>query len=714
MVKTIVVEDRIIGEGQPVFIIAEAGINHDGKFEQAIELIDIAVEAGCDAVKFQLFKAKEMYVSNPGQYKTANGTMELIYDLVKAMELPVEWLPKLIKYCKERHILFLSTTCDNSSTQILEQLGVKAFKIASYDITNLPLLSFTARTKKPIIFSTAGSKLAEVEEAYHSILAENNNQIVIMHCVAQYPTPAEENNLNIITTYNYAFPNAIIGFSDHSLHPIEAPTAAVALGAKVIEKHFTIDKTLPGADHSFALEPAELKQMVQSIRETEKKITAGEHITIPSILLGSSERKLHAGEEYVQRFAYRCITAIKDIKKGEILSSDNIAVLRPGEQARGLEPKYYTLLLEKKAAATNDIKINSSLQWDDILAGPKISIIIRAFNSAEFIQKALASVINQSFSQWEIIIVDDGSNDNLVETIQKFLTNSKISLVKQKNLGAIKAANLGAAKARGKHILFLDADDILEERALENLHRAVQDRDYSYGDYYEERDGDKTLISTATNIFNCTLGGILFSRDLFLKLGSLSEELLFPEYDLLIKLERDYCGIHVPGAVFTYVRHNRSMTAQLDYEHKAKKQLQEYYPHFDIKRIRNYEKLQQPIFDEKGMTQWHWIVKHHHNLELGENTEIGSFVLIDAYRGVVIEDNVKIGFGAVILSYSSIDQKSGLVTLKKGCSIGANSVIMPGVTISENSIVGAQSLVTKNIPPGEIWFGSPAKFHKKI
>jgi sialic acid synthase SpsE/spore coat polysaccharide biosynthesis protein SpsF (cytidylyltransferase family) len=367
-IKTIKISNREIGEHQPTFIIAEAGINHDGKLDQALKLIEVAADAGCDAVKFQLFSAQEMYISDPGEYQTAKGKMELIYDLVKSMELPVAWLPKIMEHCRQRKIDFICTTCDTASTDILAQHNIPAFKMASYDITHLPLITYTAAKKKPMIFSTAASYLGEVEEAYNTIRAQGNESVVIMHCVGKYPAPLSDSNLNIITTLRHAFPEAIIGFSDHSTDPTITPTAAVALGAKVIEKHFTIDKTLPGADHSFALEPHELKAMVKAIRKTEEDLAAGKKQSIDATVLGSSERKTYPTEEYVRNFAYRSVAARKDIKKGELLTPANIGVLRPGAQGRGLEPKYYTLFVDKRAHAARDIKRDHGIQWEDVLA----------------------------------------------------------------------------------------------------------------------------------------------------------------------------------------------------------------------------------------------------------------------------------------------------------------------------------------------------------
>lgn len=236
--------DRKVGDGAPVFIIAEAGINHDGKLDQALALIDVAKEAGADAVKFQMFQADRMYQKEPGLYETAKGEEVSIFSLVEQMELPPEWLPALLTRCEEKGLMFLSTVCDEESADLLNQTDPPAFKLASYEINHLPLLRHTASFQKPIIFSTAGATIADVHEAYEAITSEQNHQVAIMHCVAKYPAPRAYTNLRVLQTLASAFPEAVIGFSDHSEHPTEAPVAAVKLGAAMIEKHFTVDKTL--------------------------------------------------------------------------------------------------------------------------------------------------------------------------------------------------------------------------------------------------------------------------------------------------------------------------------------------------------------------------------------------------------------------------------------------------------------------------------------
>ncbi|UCD03761.1 MAG: N-acetylneuraminate synthase family protein [Candidatus Woesearchaeota archaeon] len=356
--------NRLVGEDQPVFVIAEAGINHDGKYNQALKMIDAATEAGVDAVKFQLFKAKKMYHKEAGDYTTAKGEKKSIYNLMEEVEVSESWIPKLMSYCKKKDVIFICTACDEKSADTLANNDIDAIKMASFAITHIPLLKHCARKQKPIIFSTGCALLREVEEAYHTIRNEGNNKTVMMHCIGKYPAPLEVTNARVIQTLKSAFPEAIIGFSDHSEDPVKAPTAAVAMGARVIEKHFTLDKTLPGADHSFALNPKQLKQMVEAIREAERKLADNERMGIDEILLGSGEKKVYPVEEYVRKFAYRGIFTIKDIKKGDMLTKENIDVLRPGEKDNGLHPRYYEFLLNKKVKVTKDIKANTGLTWD--------------------------------------------------------------------------------------------------------------------------------------------------------------------------------------------------------------------------------------------------------------------------------------------------------------------------------------------------------------
>lgn len=359
--------DSRVGADSPCFIIAEIGINFDGKYEQALQLIDVAAEAGCNAVKFQLFRAERMYAKNAGIYKTANGKKRDIIDIVKEGELPPSWIPKLKAYANKKALEFFSTVCDEKSADILAKAKVDAFKFASYEITHLPLFRYVAKFKKPIIFSTGGATMREVAQTMEVLAEQHHKHILINHCVGQYPPTVQSMNLNIIHTLRWAFPQAVIGFSDNGADPaLQVGRAAVALGAKAYEVHITLDRNLPGPDHSFALNPKELAATVKLIRKTEKEMKEGRTLVIDPRLLGSSERTIYPGEQYIREFAYRCLFATKPIKQGAKFSKANMAVLRPGSHNRGLEPMYYDLLL-KGFRASRAIKEYKSITWEDIL-----------------------------------------------------------------------------------------------------------------------------------------------------------------------------------------------------------------------------------------------------------------------------------------------------------------------------------------------------------
>jgi sialic acid synthase SpsE len=357
---------RAVGDNHPALIIAEAGINHDGHLARAIQLIDRAADAGADAVKFQLFRPDRMYAPAPSLYTTARGDRRPIEAIIRSAAMPVDWIPQLIARCRERGVLFLSSVCDEDSARALRRFRPVAYKIASYELNHLPLLRQIASWGKPILLSTAGARLSEVEEAFRTVAENGAGPLALMHCVASYPAPPEASRLAILGTLKRAFPEAVIGFSDHSLDPVAVPCAAVALGAKIIEKHFTIDKTLPGADHSFALSPAELTEMVRRIRNTETALRRGEKPAVASLLLGSSAKRPLKIEQSLRNFAFRGIFTTAPIRRGERLSAANLAVLRPGERLQGLHPRYWPLLTSG-VIAVRDIPAGRGLVWDDVL-----------------------------------------------------------------------------------------------------------------------------------------------------------------------------------------------------------------------------------------------------------------------------------------------------------------------------------------------------------
>ena len=259
--QKIKIGNKSVGEGEPTFIIAEAGSNHDGKLEQAKKLIDIAAESGADAVKFQTFKADKLF------NKVKN---KEIVDKLEILEVHKDWYEELLYYTDKKGLIFLSSAFDEDSADLLDSFGIAAYKVASYELTHLPLLEYIAKKNKPMILSTGMANESEVKEAVECIYSAGNRQVIILHCVSQYPAEPENVNLKSLLALKRIF-DCPIGFSDHT-ETIYAPIAAVALGATVIEKHFTLDKSLPGPDHAYALEPDELKQMVTGIREVERML----------------------------------------------------------------------------------------------------------------------------------------------------------------------------------------------------------------------------------------------------------------------------------------------------------------------------------------------------------------------------------------------------------------------------------------------------------
>ncbi len=318
------------------FIIAEAGVNHNGSIELATRLIDVAVDAGADAVKFQTFKAENIISKHAPkadyqQETTDKGESQL--EMVRKLELGEAEHKTLIEHCKEKGIMFMSAPFDLESIDLLSELGLEIMKIPSGEITNLPYLRKIGSLGKRIIMSTGMADLKEIEDALNILLQSETDRtnITILHCNTEYPTPFEDVNLSAMLTIKDAL-NVNVGYSDHTLG-IEVAIAAAALGADVIEKHFTLDKTLPGPDHKASLEPGELKAMVQAIRNIERSL--GDGIKKPS----SSEIKNIA-------VARKSIVAKKCINKGEVFTTDNITSKRPGT---GVNPMEWDNVIGKAA-----------------------------------------------------------------------------------------------------------------------------------------------------------------------------------------------------------------------------------------------------------------------------------------------------------------------------------------------------------------------------
>jgi N,N'-diacetyllegionaminate synthase len=319
---------------EKVFIIAEAGVNHNGDFNLAKKLVDIAKSAGADAVKFQTFKTENetsKFAPKAEYQKRLTADEESQFEMLKGLELSYKQFEELASYCKKKDIIFLSTAFDLESVAFLAKLDLPFWKIPSGEITNLPYIIEVAKQNRPIILSTGMCELWEVEEAVELIKKYNGQKLTLLHCNTEYPTPFEDVNLKAMVALGTLF-SCPFGYSDHSLG-LTVPIAASALGATVIEKHFTLDKTMKGPDHRASLEAAELGKMVQAVREVEMALGTGEKC------VSDSEKKNIA-------VARKSIVAKKTIKKGEIFSEENIGAKRPGT---GLSPMMWFEILGKTA-----------------------------------------------------------------------------------------------------------------------------------------------------------------------------------------------------------------------------------------------------------------------------------------------------------------------------------------------------------------------------
>jgi len=319
------------------FIIAEAGVNHNGSLELAKKMIDVAVEAGADAVKFQTFKAERVvsrYASKAEYQKEKTAKGESQFEMIKKLELDAAAHKELFQYCKVKEIQFLSSPFDLDSIDLLDKLGLKIFKIPSGEITNLPYLRKIGALKKEIILSTGMADLGEIKDALGILTRAGKRleEITVLHCNTAYPTPFEDVNLHAMLTIKTEFPGIQVGYSDHT-PGIEAPIAAVAMGATIIEKHFTLDKNMEGPDHKASLEPNELKAMVAAIRNVEKALGDGIKKPSPSDLKNKP-------------IVRKSIVATREIRKGELLTEDNLAVKRPGT---GISPMQWDEIVGQKA-----------------------------------------------------------------------------------------------------------------------------------------------------------------------------------------------------------------------------------------------------------------------------------------------------------------------------------------------------------------------------
>jgi len=339
------VGEKEIGENSSTFIIAELSANHMNDFDIAVKTIEAMAEAGADAVKFQTFTPDTITIDCDNEYfQIKQGTVwdgQVLHELYEDAYMPWDWQPKLKKIAEDLGLIVFSSPFDKTSVDFLEDMDVPAYKIASFEITDIPLIEYVASKGKPIIISTGIASLEDIELAVKTCLDVGNDKIALLKCTSSYPAPLEEINLNTIPDIKNKF-GVVVGLSDHTLGG-EVSTAAVALGAKIIEKHFILDRNMGGPDCKFSMEPNEFKQMVDSIRNIEKA-------------LGTVSYELSDKMKSNREFS-RSLFVVKDMDEGDIITEDNVRSIRPGF---GLHPKYLKEILGKKVK--KDLKKGTPLE----------------------------------------------------------------------------------------------------------------------------------------------------------------------------------------------------------------------------------------------------------------------------------------------------------------------------------------------------------------
>ena len=340
------IDGRKIGKSHPAFIVAELSANHLHKFDNAVKLIKAAKDAGADAVKLQTYTPDTITIDCDNEYfQIKQGTIwdgKTLYELYKEAYTPWEWQPELKEIAEELGLIFFSTPFDKTAVDFLEEINIPCYKIASFEITDIPLIEYVASKGKPVIISTGIATLTDIQEAVNACKRMGNSQIALLKCTSAYPAPLEEVNLKTIPDMAEKF-KIVIGLSDHTLG-ISVPVASVALGAKIIEKHFTLSRSLGGPDAAFSLEPEEFKAMVKAVREVEKA-------------LGDVCYELTEKMRKNRQFS-RSLFIINNIKAGEVFTEKNVRSIRPGY---GLHPRYLKKILGRRA--TQDIKRGTPLKW---------------------------------------------------------------------------------------------------------------------------------------------------------------------------------------------------------------------------------------------------------------------------------------------------------------------------------------------------------------
>ena len=346
------VGNKYIGRNEPTYIVAEAGVNHNNSLKRAKDLIKEAARAGADAIKFQTYKAEKLVTKTAPRFwkwegePKKQGTQYDSYATMDVDKFPLKYYPELIKTSRAHNIEFLSTPFDEESADQLVKLGMKAIKVSSSDVTNLPFLEHLAKSGLPIFLSVGASTVGEIEEAVSTIERTGNKKIVIMQCTLHYPTDFKDAHLRVIPTLGTIFPDYIIGLSDHTLGT-HIPHAAAALGARVIEKHYTVDKSLPNSpDHHLSVDPKELKEIVDAVRHVE-------------LALGDSKKYVLPVEAETYAYDKRSLVATCDIPKGTVIKRHMLTHKRPGT---GIRPKYVHIVIGRIAQI--DIPEDTTIMWE--------------------------------------------------------------------------------------------------------------------------------------------------------------------------------------------------------------------------------------------------------------------------------------------------------------------------------------------------------------
>ncbi|CAN5167849.1 pseudaminic acid synthase [soil metagenome] len=341
--------NKILGDNHPAFIVAELSANHSQDFDLAVKTVKAAKAAGADAIKLQTYTPDTLTIDCDNKYfQLNNGSLwdgETLYHLYQKAYMPWEWQSKLKKVADSIGLIFFSAPFDTTATDMLEKMNVPAYKVASFELNDIPLVEYIARKGKPIILSTGIATLADITAGVNACHRVGNTQIILLKCTSMYPAPFEEVNLRTMPHMAQTF-QTLVGLSDHTLG-ISVPIAAATLGATVIEKHFILDKNQESPDAAFSLDPQEFKQMVTSVREVEKS-------------LGKITYKVSKNVLKNKKFQ-RSLFIVKDVKKGEVFTAENIRSIRPGY---GLEPKFISTILGK--TASKNIKRGTPLSWDSI------------------------------------------------------------------------------------------------------------------------------------------------------------------------------------------------------------------------------------------------------------------------------------------------------------------------------------------------------------